>query len=94
MTIELIYFEGCPHADQARERLRQACDIAGSPLEWTEWNTTDTHTPARYHRFGSPTVLLDGVDLARGAEGEGPGCVADGGPTVEEIVEALLGGNA
>ena len=65
--IELIYDTDCPNAAQARSNLRQALDIAGLPIHWREWIRTAPQTPQDRRRFGSPTVLIDGRDVA-GAE--------------------------
>ena len=88
--IELVYFEGCPNASQARENIRAAVEASGSPLEWSEWNLMAESTPGDFRRYGSPTVLIDGQDVT----GEGTGavamaCRADGAPSVALIAERL-----
>lgn len=85
-TIELVYFEGCPNAERARENLASFLE----PGSWVEWNLSDEDTPERFRRFGSPTVLVDGRDVT----GEGGGnaamaCRADGAPAVAVIRRAL-----
>ncbi|MGE0161291.1 MAG: hypothetical protein AB7T31_17985 [Gemmatimonadales bacterium] len=85
-TIELIYFEGCPHAGRARLNLRAAV----GEVAWTEWDLSADDTPPRYRAYGSPTVLVDGIDVT----GVGPGtagaaCRADGAPSLASIREAL-----
>ena len=87
--MELVYFEGCPHADTARSRLRKAMTAAGLEPQWDEWDTGRETTPSTYRRFGSPTILLDGRDISGGAEGSGLGCVIAGAPPVATIVGAL-----
>jgi len=89
--IELVYFEGCPHAQEARRRVGEALRHAGVPEVWEEWDTLDSATPSRYQRFGSPTVLVAGHDVSGGggAEGSGARCVVGGGPSVAAIVAAL-----
>ncbi len=87
--VELVYFEGCPHAEEARNRLREALALLQLPPAWTEWDTERVHTPSTYRRFASPTVLVDGVDVSGGVEGAGMGCAVGGGPTAEVIVRAL-----
>ena len=37
------------------------------PARWQEWRADDADAPARVRGFGSPTVLVDGKDVA-GAE--------------------------
>lgn len=90
--VELVYFEGCPHADEARRRLQHALKASGLGPEWREWDTAKAKTPEQYRGFGSPTVLVDGRDVGGGTAGSGMGCVVGGAPSVEVIVKALQGG--
>ena len=87
--VELVYFEGCPHADEARRRLTRALSSADLNTSWDEWDTGLLATPERYRRFGSPTVLIDGADVAGGVEGSGMGCVVGGAPATDVILTAL-----
>jgi len=88
--IELVYFEGCPNAVQARANIQTAVDAFGRAVECAEWDLMDEATPDDFKRYGSPTVLIDGSDVT----GDGPGnnamaCRADGAPSVEAIAERL-----
>ncbi len=87
--MELVYFEGCPHAGAARNRLREAMVAVGLDPTWDEWDTGRDTTPVAYRRYGSPTILLDGRDIGGGTEGSGMGCVVGGGPALATIVGAL-----
>jgi hypothetical protein len=87
-TIELIYFDGCPNAQEARDNLRTAVD--DGPDAWREWNLSVEGTPQRYRRFGSPTVLVDGEDVTGAGEGNAAmACRADGAPSVATIQKAM-----
>lgn len=95
MKIELVYFEGCPNADAARGNLRKACDELGLKADWLEWNQNDNKVPAHVKAFGSPSILVDGRDVAGGSAdycGE-KSCRLYGGsqnaPAVETIKSAL-----
>lgn len=90
--VELVYFSGCPHAEEARSRLRLALEVSGLTPTWDEWDTGRRGTPDSYLRFGSPTVLVNGRDVSGGMEGIGMGCVVAGAPPVAIIVNALQGG--
>ncbi len=91
-TIELIHFEGCPNVEATRVHLVEALGTLGLGSEWTEWDLEDSDTPDRVRRYGSPTVLVNGVDVGGAAEGPvGLACRADGAPTVESILKALGG---
>ena len=63
MTVEVLYFEGCPGFAELMPRLRA---LAGdAPIELRPITTPDA---ARAERFlGSPTVRVDGVDVEPGA---------------------------
>ena len=88
--IELIHFEGCPNVEVAREHLVEALGTLGLGSEWREWDLEDSDTPDRVRRYGSPTVLVNGVDVSGAAEGPvGLACRADGAPSVESILQAL-----
>jgi hypothetical protein len=85
-TIELVYFDGCPNAERAREDLRAAL---GSE-SWTEWNLSSPETPERFRSYGSPTVLVDGQDITGESDGNAAmACRADGAPS-EEIIRKSL----
>lgn len=89
-TIELVYFDDCPNAEEARANLQAATGADRSDGGWSEWNLSDEATPERYRRFGSPTVLVDGEDVT-GSDGGNAAmaCRADGAPEVSTIREAL-----
>lgn len=89
-TIELIHFEGCPNVEATRENLGKALGTLGWASEWKEWDLEDSDTPDRVRRYGSPTVLVNGLDVSGTEEGSvGLACRADGAPSVDVIVQAL-----
>jgi len=87
--IELVFFEGCPHADEARLRLRRVLVQSGLEAEWREWDTGKGGTPVAYRGFGSPTILIDGRAVSGAVAGSGMGCAVGGAPSEEAIHEAL-----
>ena len=100
-NVELIYDADCPNVESAREQLRQAFQDVGRPVEWSEWDRADPHSPAHVRRFGSPTILVDGQDVAGVAPSDGAPCCRvyrdDGGkfrgvPSVKSIAVSLTGG--
>lgn len=95
MKIELVYFEGCPNADAARDNLRKACMELGLRADWQEWNQSNDAAPAHIKTFGSPSILVNGRDVT-GNPGNGhaeQSCrLYEGGqnaPGVETIKAAL-----
>ena len=67
MTVELVYDAGCPNVAEARGNILRAFGLANLPPAWTEWEQSGTDAPGRVRGFGSPTVLVNGRDVA-GAE--------------------------
>ncbi|HEY3586411.1 MAG TPA: hypothetical protein VGK85_04635 [Myxococcaceae bacterium] len=72
MRVQLLFFEGCPHVDATRRVLRQALESAGLGEVALEQIDVDAASmPADFRDWGSPTILIDGVDIAgeRGPSG-------------------------
>ncbi|MEO8502523.1 MAG: hypothetical protein ABI609_01370 [Acidobacteriota bacterium] len=67
---ELIYFAGCPHIAAAREQLGRALAEANLAPVWVEYQTDDPGLPDYARGFGSPTILVDGKDVAGSSPGE------------------------
>ncbi len=96
--IDLIHDADCPHSAQARTNLRRALESGGWPGRWREWIRTAPGTPEHLRRFGSPTILVDGRDVAGATPLDGDGacriyqggsCQGAGAPSVPMIVAAL-----
>lgn len=64
--IELVYDRDCPNVDRARGTIRAALEQVGSSATWVEWDRGDASTPAALRDYGSPTVLVNGRDVASG----------------------------
>jgi len=62
--IEFLYDRDCPNVDDARRELRLALERVGLASDWIEWERNDPNSPAHARQFGSPTVLVDGRDVA------------------------------
>ncbi len=89
-SIELIFFEGCPNVDQARDNLRSALESVDAHMTWTEWDLRSDSTPEGLRSYGSPTVLIDGRDVTGDSAGTGAlACRVDGVPSAELILEKL-----
>jgi hypothetical protein len=67
MTIELLYFDGCPSHAAFLPRLRQLLAQAGVG-EPVRQRRVESDEAAQRERFlGSPTLRVDGVDVEPGA---------------------------
>jgi hypothetical protein len=73
IQVELIYDSDCPAAPQARENLSEAMLRAGLAPRWVEWERSSPDAPERVRAYGSPTILIDGRDVA-GNEATGAAC--------------------
>lgn len=89
IDVELVYFTGCPHVEEARRAIRGALALEQLPLAWQEWDQDDPATPTRVQRYASPTVLVGGRDVTGVHEGDAPACRADGIPAAETIRTAV-----
>jgi hypothetical protein len=91
-TVELIYFDGCPHVEPARVNLREALATLDLATDWQEWEQGDPASPPHAKQYGSPTVLVNGRDVTGVGAGVGAlACRADGAPSMDTIRNALEG---
>jgi mercuric ion transport protein len=88
--VELIFDATCPNVEAARAQLREALARARCPITWTEWNREADDAPPYARRYASPTVLVDGHDVAGGGtlEAGGSGCRVVT-PSAQAILAAL-----
>jgi len=97
LSVELIYDSDCPNVDQARANLLRAMRTLGLSAHWKEWCSDDPDIPEHARRRASPTILVDGRDVADSQPLDGTsGCriyaSADGlagAPSTKEIVAAI-----
>ena len=97
MEVEFIWQRSCPNVTATRQNLMRAFSLAGAPARWREWCVDDVDCPEHAHAFGSPSILVDGIDIAGHPAGDGPSCrlyrsadgTLQGVPSVNVIVAAL-----
>ena len=98
-TVELIYDIDCPNVPAAKVHLQEALAQTGLSLQWKEWDREAVDSPAYAKGYGSPTILINGQDVAGldpSADAnccrvyENPNGGMGGVPAVETIVAALL----
>ena len=92
--LELILARDCPNVQDARQ-LAQAAAEARPGVRVTEWWAHDPALPPYAQDYGSPTLLVDGVDVT-GQEASGSDCCrvyADndfrGVPSLAQVLAAL-----
>ena len=70
MTVELLWWEGCPSHPEALAELRRILREEGVPADVRRVEIEDDEQ-ARRERFpGSPTIRIDGRDIVPPGEGE------------------------
>ena len=68
-SVQLLYFDGCPHYEALLPRLRAIVEEAGTAVA-LELRRVESVEDARRLRFlGSPTVRVDGRDVEPEAAG-------------------------
>ena len=95
--IEFIYEKTCPNIADARNSLRTALTQLGLPLQWQEWERHDPRAPHPARQYGSPTILVNGCDIAGELPSDEPSCRIyatapgrnRGVPPIELIMNAL-----
>ncbi len=97
MEVELIWQRDCPNVTAARQNLMRAFSVAGVPARWREWCVDETGCPEYARAFGSPSILVNGVDVAGHPAGNGQSCrlyhAADGallGAPSADVIAASL----
>lgn len=98
MRVELIYDADCPNVAETRANLLQAFAEACLEAKWTEWDRSSPSSPAYTAGFGSPTLLVDGRDIAGEKQGGHTSCCRlypsaegrySGAPSVELMKTSL-----
>ena len=70
--IEFQYFKGCPHAKGTHINLRKVmADMGIGETELQIREVPDAESAQKMSFLGSPTILVDGVDIYSGMEPEG-----------------------
>ena len=68
--VEFIYDSDCPNVTAARSQLLRAFAEAGISATWQEWERNDPNNPDYVKQFGSPTILVDGIDISAAEPGD------------------------
>jgi mercuric ion transport protein len=99
LSVELIYDSDCPNVKDARAELLRAFAEVGLSPHWQEWNRSAPESPPPIRAYGSPTILVNGDDVADASQSAEADCCrlyVDGNghlkgvPSVAVIAAALL----
>jgi copper chaperone CopZ len=95
MKIQLIHFQGCPNIEAARSALREALAAEKLDLPVEEIDVEDPSAPAWSRGWGSPTILIDGDDVAGQRPTDAASCriYAGGAPAADTIRRRLAAAN-
>jgi hypothetical protein len=94
IEVRVLYFDGCPHWETMRDRVREALHAEGLDDVEPVPQLVETPEDAEKLRFiGSPTIRIDGRDPFEGSDaGYGLSCRVyqtpsgpAGSPTVEQL---------
>ena len=66
--VEILTFEGCPHAEAAIALVREVAAELGATANLRIVQVPDSETAERLRFLGSPTVRVNGKDVEPGAE--------------------------
>lgn len=94
MKIQLLHFPGCPNVDAARAAVREALDGAKVDATLEEIDMEDPAAPGWTRGWGSPTILIDGKDVAgqqRSNDASACRLYPGGAPSVTMVRDALVG---
>ncbi len=96
ITVSFLYFDDCPLATRARDNLMSALNHVREHMMIgvEEVDIMDPRTPEPLKSWGSPTILVDGLDITGAPQGAAGNCRIYPGegsvPTIDEIVDALV----
>ena len=65
LLIDLVYDRECPNVHETRARIRTALAETVGDRNWFEWDREASETPKALRGYGSPTVLINGLDVDR-----------------------------
>ena len=96
--VEFIYDADCPNIEATRKNLLHAFSQTDLSSRWQEWDRALPESPVRVRGYGSPSILVDGLDVAEMKPSNGANCCRiytdgegrlTGFPTVEMIAAKL-----
>ena len=95
MKIQLLHFEGCPNVDAVRVALRDALAAEKLDVAVEEIDVERADAPDWARGWGSPTILIDGEDVAGQERTTASSCrlYAGGAPSVEVIRARIAASN-
>lgn len=72
--VEFIYDADCPNIEATRKNLLRAFSQAGLSPRWQEWDRALPESPRHVRGYGSPTILVEDLDVAGMKPSNGADC--------------------
>ncbi len=72
LTIDVLYFDNCPHYKEAEKALREVLDEEHVDAEVQMMSVSESGQAAPWHFIGSPTIIINGEDLEANVNRETP----------------------
>ena len=73
LVVQLLFFDGCPLAEAARRSLETALAECGAS-DYEEIDILEPDVSDDLRGWGSPTILVNGVDVSGHPKGDSVGC--------------------
>jgi hypothetical protein len=64
LEVEFVFDKDCPNIKEARANLMKAFSKMKLSAQWKEWDRNSNKSPDYARKYGSPTVLINGKDIA------------------------------
>jgi len=96
--VEFVYEKGCPNIKPTRQMLLQAFLKINTKPHWQEWEVNDSSSPEYVRYYGSPTILVNGIDIDESKDSNNANqCrlyaqsdkAFSGVPSMEKIIRAI-----
>ena len=94
VKIEVQHFEGCPNSAEMIARVKAAIKEYDNQIDYKEIFVETTEEAERIKFRGSPTILINGIDLENMPEPQGGNLACryykNGLPSIEEIKNFII----
>jgi len=93
LGVEFIFDKDCPNIKETRVNLMKAFSKVKLSAKWKEWDRNSDKSPDYARKYGSPTILINGKDIADVLPESNANCCrlynGQGVPSVQLIADQL-----
>jgi mercuric ion transport protein len=93
LNVEFIFDKDCPNVKATRKNLMKAFSQKNMNAQWKEWDRNSEEAPHYARKHGSPTILINGIDIMGVAPESNANCCrvyeGDGVPSIDLISSKL-----